>query len=51
MQGYSRPWSRNELRQMKRKRNRMIVVCGLYTCLALAAVVGLFYLIYVLELR
>ena len=44
MAGYSRPFSKGELRYIRHKKMRTITWCGVVVCLALAALVGLLYL-------
>jgi hypothetical protein len=45
MAGYSRPWSKGELRYMRRQKMRTITWCGVVVCFALAAMVGVLYLL------
>ena len=46
MAGYKRPFSKHELRQMRRKKQREIFWSALFIVLGVAAVAGVIYLIY-----
>ena len=46
MAGYKRPLSKNELRQIRRQRWRIISVCAFVVILALVAVSGIIYVMY-----
>jgi len=51
MAGYRRPFSRGELRQIRQQKMRVIFFCALGTLIALGAVSGMIYLLYMSALR
>ena len=46
MSGYSRPFSRSELRQMQRETKRTVLCCTVVLLITLTGVAGLIYMIY-----
>jgi len=46
MAGYSRPLSRNELRQIRRQKQRIFFWSAAAVCFVLTALVGLLYLMH-----
>jgi len=46
MASYRRPLSKNELRQIRRQKTRIVAWCGVAVCCTLAAITGLLYLMY-----